>query len=107
MMKVPTLRNVDKRPSSTFVKAYGHNGYFKSLNSIVRFYAWRSMMNGGMGMGGNRMGGNGMGGMCGGMMFGEPEVNANLAELNMFRCMDSTYIVTFLQTLSDGYYIRK
>jgi len=25
--KVPTLRNVDKRPYSSFVKAYGHNGY--------------------------------------------------------------------------------
>ncbi|HMA42286.1 MAG TPA: cytochrome c peroxidase, partial [Gemmatimonadales bacterium] len=27
--KVPTLRNVDLRPSPDFVKAYGHNGYFK------------------------------------------------------------------------------
>jgi cytochrome c peroxidase len=35
---VPTLRNVDKRPSSDFVKAYGHNGYFKSLKAIVHFY---------------------------------------------------------------------
>jgi cytochrome c peroxidase len=26
--RVPTLRNVDRRPSPTFVKAYGHNGYF-------------------------------------------------------------------------------
>src|SRR4029077_4184030 len=36
--RVPTLRNVDKRPYPTFVKAYGHNGYFKSLKSIVHFY---------------------------------------------------------------------
>ena len=50
-MKVPTLRNVDKRPSASFVKAYGHNGYFKSLESIVRFYSARGMM-GGMGGGG-------------------------------------------------------
>ena len=28
--RVPTLRNVDRRPSPTFVKAYGHNGYFTS-----------------------------------------------------------------------------
>jgi cytochrome c peroxidase len=28
--QVPTLRNVDKRPSSDFVKAYGHNGYFNA-----------------------------------------------------------------------------
>ena len=48
-MKVPTLRNVDKRPSAGFVKAYGHNGYFKSLEEVVRFYASRGMM-GGMGV---------------------------------------------------------
>ena len=33
--QVPTLRNVDKRPDPTFVKAYGHNGYFKSLKEIA------------------------------------------------------------------------
>ena len=48
--KVPTLRNVDRRPPA-FVKAYGHNGYFKSLDDIVIFYHWRAMMDGG-GMGG-------------------------------------------------------
>ena len=42
--KVPTLRNVDLRPSEDFVKAYGHNGYFKSLDDIVFFYHWRGMM---------------------------------------------------------------
>lgn len=104
--KVPTLRNVDKRPYATFVKAYTHNGALKSLSDVVRFYAWRSMS--GMGMGGGGMGGGGMGGggMCGGMMFGPPEVNANLATLNMFRCMDRTYLETFLKTLSDGYFVR-
>lgn len=39
--KVPTLRNVDKRPYAGFVKAYGHNGYFKSLKGIVHFYNTR------------------------------------------------------------------
>jgi cytochrome c peroxidase len=39
--QVPTLRNVDKRPYPEFVKAYGHNGYFKSLKSIVHFYNTR------------------------------------------------------------------
>src|SRR5258708_1611668 len=37
-MQVPTLRNVDKRPYPSFVKAYGHNGYFTSLKQIVSFY---------------------------------------------------------------------
>jgi cytochrome c peroxidase len=39
--KEPTLRNVDKRPGKGFVKAYSHNGYFKSLEGIVHFYNTR------------------------------------------------------------------
>jgi cytochrome c peroxidase len=42
--KVPTLRNVDKRPSPGFVKAYGHNGYFRSLRQIVHFYNSRDVL---------------------------------------------------------------
>jgi cytochrome c peroxidase len=105
--KVPTLRNVDLRPAEDFVKAYGHNGYFKSLYDIVHFYHWRAMMDSGMcgGMGGGGMGGGGMGGGCEGMqnMFPPPEVNQNLATLNMFPMMQIDNIVTFLKTLSDGY----
>ena len=41
--KVPTLRNVDRRPNTSFVKAYGHNGYFKSLEDIVHFYNTRDV----------------------------------------------------------------
>jgi len=41
--KVPTLRNLDKRPDQNFVKAYAHNGYFKSLWSIVHFYNTRDV----------------------------------------------------------------
>jgi cytochrome c peroxidase len=43
-VQVPTLRNVDKRPSHSFVKAYGHNGYFKSLKEIVHFYNTRDLL---------------------------------------------------------------
>lgn len=39
--KVPTLRNVDKRPDPAFVKAYMHNGYFKTLKGVVHFYNTR------------------------------------------------------------------
>ena len=42
--QVPTLRNVDKRPSPDFVKAYGHNGYFKSIKEIVHFYNTRDVL---------------------------------------------------------------
>jgi cytochrome c peroxidase len=42
--KVPTLRNVDLRPpDESFVKAYGHNGYFKTLEGIVHFYNTRDV----------------------------------------------------------------
>jgi cytochrome c peroxidase len=42
--KVPTLRNVDLRPDEGFVKAYGHNGYFKTLEGIVHFYNTRDVL---------------------------------------------------------------
>lgn len=42
--QTPTLRNVDKRPSPDFVKAYAHNGYFKSLKEIVHFYNTRDVL---------------------------------------------------------------
>jgi len=42
-MKVPTLRNVDKRPFPGFVKSYMHNGYFTSLENVVDFYNTRDV----------------------------------------------------------------
>jgi cytochrome c peroxidase len=41
--KVPTLRNVDLRPDGSSVKAYAHNGYFKTLEGIVNFYNTRDV----------------------------------------------------------------
>jgi cytochrome c peroxidase len=100
-VKVPTLRNVDLRPSVDFVKAYGHNGYFKSLEDIVFFYHWRAMMDSGMGCGG-------MNGGCEGMadMFPPPEFDQNRATMSMFPRPQVDNIVTFLKTLSDGYFDR-
>ena len=50
MQKVPTLRNVGKgscevEPDNPncITKAYGHNGYFKSLEGIVHFYNTRDV----------------------------------------------------------------
>lgn len=43
LFKAPTLRNVDKRPSPGFVKAYFHNGVFKSLEQVVHFYNTRNL----------------------------------------------------------------
>jgi cytochrome c peroxidase len=42
--QVPTLRNVDMRPTADFVKAYMHNGYFKSLKEVVHFYNTRDVL---------------------------------------------------------------
>lgn len=41
--RTPTLRNVDARPGPGFPKAYGHNGYFKSLKALVHFYNTRDV----------------------------------------------------------------
>jgi cytochrome c peroxidase len=100
-MKVPTLRNVDLRPSSDSVKAYGHNGYFKSLKGIVNFYNTRDVKPTcpdpftteaeAMAQG------------C----WPEPEVagNVNTDELGDLGLMpdEEDAIVAFLKTLSDGF----
>ena len=41
--KVPTLRNTAAGFGKGFPKAYSHNGYFKSLKSIVHFYNTRDV----------------------------------------------------------------
>ena len=98
--KVPTLRNVDLRKPPVTVKAYGHNGYFKTLEGIVNFYNTRDVKP-----------------VCPGPYteaqalaagcWPEPEVaqNVNTAELgNLGLSADEeAAIVAFLKTLSDGY----
>jgi cytochrome c peroxidase len=98
--KVPTLRNVDLRPYPGFVKAYGHNGYFKSLEGIVHFYNTRDVLP-----------------TCPGLYTEEqamaencwplPEVseNVNTGELGNLglTLAEEDAIVAFLKTLSDGY----
>jgi cytochrome c peroxidase len=98
--KVPTLRNVDLRQSSSFVKAYGHNGYFKSLEGIVHFYNTRDIL-----------------AVCpdgyteaqalAADCWPAPEVadNLNTAELGDLglSAEEEAAIVAFLKTLSDGY----
>jgi cytochrome c peroxidase len=82
--KVPTLRNVDKRPYPGFVKAYGHNGVFKSLEEIVHFYNTRDVEE-----------------------WPDPEVavNVNTDELGDLGLTpeEEAAIVAFMKTLTDGY----
>jgi cytochrome c peroxidase len=98
--KVPTLRNVDKGPSDDFVKAYTHNGYFKTLEGIVHFYNTRDVKP-----------------VCPGAFteaealaancWPSPEVadNVNTDELGDLGLTteEEAAVVAFLKTLSDGY----
>jgi cytochrome c peroxidase len=43
LFKTPSARDVDRRPTPTFVKAYMHNGVFKSLKQVVDFYNQRNI----------------------------------------------------------------
>jgi len=102
--KVPTLRNVDKRFGDGFPKAYGHNGYFKSLKSIVNFYNTRDVKP-----------------LCAdpfttekdalnGNCWPAPEVadNVNTDELGNLGLTpeEEDAIVAFLATLSDGFELK-
>jgi len=100
--KVPTLRNVDLRPFMDDVKAYGHNGYFKSLKGIVHFYNTRDVKEKcpepGLYTEAEALAAN-----C----WPAPEVseNVNVDELGNLGLTpgEEDAIVSFLKTLSDGY----
>ncbi len=96
-IRVPTLRNVDKRPYPAFVKAYGHNGYFKSLKSIVHFYNTRDVLPR------CKPDDPGEGKTC--WPAAESITNMNTNKVGRLGLSDSEEdaIVSFMQTLSDGY----
>jgi cytochrome c peroxidase len=98
--KVPTLRNVDKRPSDGFVKAFGHNGYFKSLEGIVHFYNTRDVK---PTCPGAYTEAQALSADC--WPAAEVLDNVNTSELGDLRLKPSqeALIVAFLKTLSDGY----
>lgn len=82
--KVPTLRNVDRRPTPGFVKAFLHNGVFKTLKEVVNFYNTRDVE---------------------GAAWPEPEIAANvnteeLGDLNLTE-EEEDLIVLFMKALSD------
>jgi cytochrome c peroxidase len=99
--KVPTLRNVDLRPPDPDdVKAFGHNGYFKSLEAIVHFYNTRDVL---PVCPGDYTEAQALAANC----WPAPEVaaNVNTAELGDLGLSpeEEAAIVAFLRTLSDGY----
>lgn len=98
--KVPTVRNTALAPSPEFVKAFAHNGYFKSLKAIVHFYNTRDVK---PACPGDYTEAEALESNC----WPPPEVlqNMNTAELgNLGLSSDEEdAIVEFLETLSDGY----
>jgi cytochrome c peroxidase len=98
--QVPTLRNVDKRPYPEFVKAYGHNGYFTSLKSIVHFYNTRDALPR------CKPHDPGEGNTC----WPAPETteNMNTKRVGNLGLSDAEEdaLVSFMQTLTDGYMPR-
>jgi cytochrome c peroxidase len=98
-MKVPTLRNVDLRPWDDAVKSYMHNGVFRSLAEVVRFYNTRDVL--------PRCGPGEARAEWGESCWPAPEVaqNMNTKELGDLglSSAEEAAIVAFLKTLSDGY----
>ena len=94
--QVSTLRNVDMRPRPDFVKAYTHNGYFKSLKEIVHFYNTRDKLPScQQGSPGEKL-------TC----WPPPEVPQNvdttIGNLGLTN-LEEDQLVAFLKTLTDGY----
>ncbi len=85
--KVPTLRNVAKRPGNGYPKAYMHNGVFKSLAEVVKFYDERDAM------------------ILAGTVTPEVWENMNEDELGALELTDEeeAALVAFMGTLSDGW----
>jgi cytochrome c peroxidase len=96
-IQVPTLRNVDMRPTPSFVKAYMHNGYFKSLKEVVHFYNTRDALPE------CKAGDPGEKLTC----WPAPEdlTNVNRRQLGNLKLTDQEEdaLVAFLKTLTDGY----
>jgi cytochrome c peroxidase len=99
--QVPTLRNVDKRPSEEFIKAFGHNGYFKNLEDIVHFYNTRDILPFTENVTDPQTGVN---------SWPKPEVTENINKVETGNLGldpdDESAIVAFLKTLSDGYNLK-
>ncbi len=94
--QAPTLRNVDMRPYPEFVKAYMHNGYFKSLKEVVHFYNTRDALPR------CRQGDPGEKVSC----WPAPDVEENVNKTQLGRLglteAQEDQVVAFLKTLTDG-----
>lgn len=96
--KVPTVRNVDLRPSRDFIKAYMHNGALKTLAEVVHFYNTRDTKPGCEATKDPIPGEN-----C--WPAAEVAANVNREELGNLGLSEEeeAAIVAFMKTLSDGW----
>jgi cytochrome c peroxidase len=96
--RAPTVRNVDVRPTPSYVKAFGHNGYFKSLEAVVHFYNTRDVLPAADKVKDPKPGVN-----C----WPAPEVRENLNTTELgnlgLTAEEEAAVVAFLKALSDGY----
>jgi cytochrome c peroxidase len=97
MFQTATLRNVDKRPTPTFIKEYMHNGYLKSLKEVVHFYnTSQALPRCAQGSRGEKV-------TC----WPEPEYPATLNTTQLGNLgltpTEEADVVAFLQTLTDGF----
>jgi cytochrome c peroxidase len=97
MFQTATLRNVDKRPTPTFIKEYMHNGYLKSLQEVVHFYnTSQALPRCAQGSPGEKV-------TC----WPPPEYPATLNTTQLgnlgLTATEEAEIVAFLQTLTDGF----
>jgi len=88
--KVPTLRNVALRPGNGFPKAFTHNGVFKTLAEVVKFYDERNSL------------------IDEGLAIPEVSENMNMEELGDLGLTEEeeAALVAFMGTLSDGWIPR-
>jgi cytochrome c peroxidase len=97
-MQVASLRNIDMRPYATFVKAYMHNGYLKSLKEIVHFYNTRDLYQAKSGTcqaGTEKL-------TCWPAAEVAENVDTTIGNLGLTD-KEEAQIVAFLRTLTDGY----
>jgi cytochrome c peroxidase len=94
--QVSTLRNVDKRPREDFVKAYMHNGYFKSLKEVVHFYNTRDALRR------CRQGDPGEKTTCWPAPEFPQNMDTTIGKLGLTNAQEDQ-LVAFLRALTDGY----
>lgn len=99
LVRTPTLRNADKRPTPTAVKPFMHNGAFLTLKEVVGYYNTRDVL----AACGTTAPRTAWGVTC----WPAPSVAHNLNVVDMGNLGLSTFqedaIVAFLRTLTDGY----